>query len=91
MNCNHAAASRLIVLAGWNSWRVDSSRLTVRGLGLSNAYSLSGCEKEVLGTDSPREPVEDPTPGIEVGVPYKVWRVDNNQTSKRGDVPLTSG
>jgi hypothetical protein len=44
-----------------------------------------------VGTDSPREPVEDPTPGIEVGVPYKVWKVDNNQTSKRGDVPRTSG
>src|SRR5215213_2804163 len=53
MNCSHAAASRLSVVAGWNSWRVRSSRLTVRGFGLSRAHSFSGYVNS-MGTLRPK-------------------------------------
>ena len=40
-NWIHAAASTLMIVAGWNVVRVSSSRLTVRGFGVSR-LAVSG-------------------------------------------------
>ncbi len=41
-NWSHAPASTLTIVAGWNSVRVRSSRLTSRGFGSSSPGSGSG-------------------------------------------------
>ena len=41
-NCSHAPASRLTIVAGMNSSRVSSSRLTTRAFGSSSCGSGSG-------------------------------------------------
>ena len=63
MNCNHAPASTLSVVAGRNSWRVINSRLTLRGLGLSSAQSLSGYVSST-GTFRPKRVSELPITGL---------------------------
>ena len=47
-NWIHAAASRLSVVAGMNSFRVSSSRLTVRGFGSSGFFSFTVCSSGTL-------------------------------------------
>src|SRR5215218_5206092 len=63
MNCSHAAASKLSVVAGWNSWRVRSSRLTVRGFGLKSAQSFSGYVSS-RGTLRPKRVTAPPIAGF---------------------------
>src|SRR5215210_2662251 len=62
MNWIQGATRTLSVSAGWNWWRVSSSRLTVRGLGESSAGVGSGKVRE-RGTLRPKRVLALPIVG----------------------------
>ena len=87
-NWSHAPASRFSVVAGMNSLRVSSSRLTTRGFGSRIAGSASG-NVRASGTLRPKRAPTAPMRGLETS--FQVPSTERACAKRGGISPSGSG